>query len=90
MALGFAKGAGTIDVTGTLEDSESGGAVVGRVVRFFLNGQEVGIVTTDDTGSATVALPRNAVKKDDVVRVQFDGDADFAPSAAQRTVPKGL
>jgi len=88
MTLELAKGDGTVDATGTLTDSETGTAVAGRAVRFFLNGQEVAVAITDDFGSATIALPRNAVKKDDIVRVQFDGDEEFAPSAAEKTVPK--
>ena len=90
MSLQFAKGEGTIEVTGSLLTVETDEAVAGRAIRFFLNGQEVAVATTAEDGSATIALPRNAVKKDDVVRVQFDGDTDYESSWAEKTVPKNL
>jgi hypothetical protein len=90
MSLDLAKGDGTVEVTGALVGSESHEAVAGRVLHFFLNGQEVAVATTDELGSATVALPKKAVKKNDVVLVRFDGDDEYAPSEAEKVVPKNL
>jgi hypothetical protein len=88
MTIDLATGDGTAEVTGTLVDDDAGVAVAERLVHFFLNDQEIGATMTDGSGSATLVLPKKSIRKDDLLRVTFDGDTDFLASAAEMRVPK--
>ena len=73
------KGPNT-QITARLLEAEGGAPVDGQTVRFLVNGAVVATAVTDDSGGASHS---RKLKDGDVLRVEFDGNADHAASATE-------
>ncbi|NLI00185.1 MAG: hypothetical protein GX446_11930 [Chthonomonadales bacterium] len=68
-----------------------GAPMVGSTIGFTVDGVDVGLSVTDDTGHATLAyvIPEGAGAGDRAIRAEYAGDAVYAPSSAVTTLTVG-
>jgi hypothetical protein len=69
--------------TATLTETDSGIAIGGAQISFFVNGALVGDAITDATGRAQITLHRSQFKTRDVLRAVFAGDERYGASSAE-------
>ena len=72
--------------TATLTETDSATALAGEVVRFIVNGTEVGTATTDSEGTASLVLGK--LKDGAVVTAVFDPTSTYLGSSAQQSVAR--
>jgi uncharacterized delta-60 repeat protein len=61
-------------ILGTAQDPTTGQGIAGVRLRFLVDGEVVGIATTDDLGEARTPLPRRGLNATSLVRVELVGD----------------
>ena len=85
LSLTLSKTAGGVRASATLVDEESREPVAGKTITFFLEGSQFGQPqTTDQGGRAAVTIPKNQVKKGQIVAADFRGDDTWGGSHAER------
>ena len=84
LSLSLAKSKRDHSGTATLTETDSGAALAGETVRFFVDGAEVGSTTTNGAGVATLMLGK--LKDGAVVTAVFDTTSTYLGSSAQQTV----
>jgi hypothetical protein len=83
--LDLAKYRGNIRALVSLK-SEDGVSLEGLPVTFYLNGTQLGSVTTDLSGGAVYDIPRKDIKVGDIVEAVFTANDDYLGSSATRIV----
>ena len=68
-----------------LTDAETGAALSGATVSFFVDGLAIGEAVTDDGGRAWMPLPKEYRGGKHTATAEYAGDADHAPSSASTT-----
>ena len=68
-----------------LTDAETGSALSGATVSFFVDGLSIGEAVTDDGGRATMTLPKEYRGGRHTATAEYAGDAEHSPSSASTT-----
>ena len=69
--------------TARLSDQDSAAPLLGKRVRFLINGQEIRSVLTDDQGTATIRFRIRRLSPRSTLQAVFDGDDSFVGSSDQ-------
>ena len=72
--------------TATLTETGTGAAISGHEITFSVNGHNVGTVTTDGDGRASVTMDASSFKGRDVLQASFAGSEAYEPASADLTV----
>jgi hypothetical protein len=85
LSLSLTKTAGGVRATAALVDEDTREPVSGKAVTFSVEGSPFGQPqTTDQSGNASVVIPRSHIKKGQVVSAAFAGNDTWGPSQAQQ------
>ena len=84
LALSLSKTKRDHSGTATLTETDTGAALGDQLVRFFVDGTEVGSAITDGTGTATLVLGK--LKDGTIVIAVFDSTATYLGSDASQVV----
>ena len=70
----------------SLVDADSAAGLAGKTVKFSVGDTPVGTATTNDQGTARLAIPKKHTKKGAVVRAVFDGDDTYNGATADSSI----
>jgi hypothetical protein len=87
--LELTRDRGETTARAVLSDLDSSDGIATREVAFFVEGEEVGRVSTDEFGVASLTLRANQARPTQTITAVFEGDETFLASETSRVVPAG-